>query len=162
VDRQTLRVYADSSVYGGVFDEEFSEPSRHFFQRVRKGLFRLVLSDVVRREVADAPGAVRELLDGVLPDAEVVEVTTAALRARDAYLAAHIVARRHMNDALHVALATVSGCAMIVSWNFKHIVHYEKIPLYNAVNLQQGYGVIQIYSPLEVVGYGHKDQGEDI
>jgi len=42
---------------------------------------------------------------------------------------------------------------MIVSWNFKHIVQYDKIPLYNAVNTLQGYGNIGIFSPLEVV-YG--------
>ena len=53
-----------------------------------------------------------------------------------------------------VASATVSGCAMIVSWNFKHIVNYEKIPLYSAVNTLQGYGSISIYSPLEVIAYG--------
>lgn len=47
---------------------------------------------------------------------------------------------------------------MIVSWNFKHIVHFEKIPLYNAVNTLQGFGPIQIYSPLEVAGHGNQDE----
>ena len=40
---------------------------------------------------------------------------------------------------------------MIVSWNFKHMVHYDKIRGFNAVNLREGYGAIAIYSPLEVV-----------
>jgi len=40
-----------------------------------------------------------------------------------------------MLDALHVALASVAGCTMIVSWNFKHIVHFPKIPLYRAINV---------------------------
>ena len=31
-----------------------------------------------------------------------------------------------MNDAMHVALATVAK-ADVVSWNFKHIVHFDKI-----------------------------------
>lgn len=48
---------------------------------------------------------------------------------------------------------------MIVSWNFKHIVHYQKIPLYNTVNVRQGYDAIFIYSPLEVVGYGKDNEG---
>ena len=42
---------------------------------------------------------------------------------------------RHSADALHVAQATVASCRVIVSWNFKHIVHFAKIPLYNAVNV---------------------------
>lgn len=57
------------------------------------------------------------------------------------------------DDALHVALATTSGCAMIVSWNFKHIVHYDKIRLYNAVNILRGYDEINIFSPWEVIDY---------
>jgi len=40
-----------------------------------------------------------------------------------------------------------------VSWNFRHIVHFEKIPLYNAVNVLNGWGHIGIYSPLEVIEY---------
>ncbi|MDJ0509521.1 MAG: hypothetical protein QNJ64_09750 [Crocosphaera sp.] len=58
-----------------------------------------------------------------------------------------------MLDALHVALASVSGCSMIVSWNFKHIVHFQKIPLYRAINAVKGYAQIDIYSPLEVINY---------
>ena len=58
-----------------------------------------------------------------------------------------------MDDALHVAIATVSGCDIIVSWNFKHIVHYDKIALYNAVNRINGYKDIFINSPAEVIDY---------
>ena len=56
-------------------------------------------------------------------------------------------------DALHVAMATVSECELIVSWNFKDIVHFEKIPKYNAVNVLNGYGQIDIHSPLEVISH---------
>ena len=59
--------------------------------------------------------------------------------------------KTHVNDAHHVALASVAGADMIVSWNFRHIVHHEKIRAFNAVNLKEGYGILAIYSPLEVV-----------
>jgi hypothetical protein len=39
------------------------------------------------------------------------------------------------DDTLHVAIASVSGCDLIVSWNFKPIV-FGKIPKYNAVNVR--------------------------
>jgi hypothetical protein len=52
-----------------------------------------------------------------------------------------------------VALATVSECSLIVSWNFRHIVHFEKIPMYNAVSTLHGYKEIDIFSPLEVIYY---------
>lgn len=83
-------------------------------------------------------------------------VTHEVLRLDETYLKAEIVGERHGNDALHVALATVAGCAVIVSWNFKHIVHLEKIPLYNAVNVMNGYNPLAIHSPLEVIEYGEE------
>ena len=50
-----------------------------------------------------------------------------------------------------LAVATVGECRLIVSWNFKHIVSFQKIPLYNGVNLSHGFGSIAIHSPLEVI-----------
>jgi hypothetical protein len=38
-----------------------------------------------------------------------------------------------------------------VSWNFKHIVHFEKIAGYEGVNRLRGYRSPKIYSPREVV-----------
>ena len=35
----TIRVYVDTSVFGGTEDEEFAEITRRFFQQVRAGLF---------------------------------------------------------------------------------------------------------------------------
>jgi hypothetical protein len=87
-------------------------------------------------------------------------VTPDSLELREAYIAARVVSPEQSDDALHVALATVHRCAMIVSWNFRHIVHYEKIPLYNAVNTLHGHGRIEIFSPMEVIG--HEDQDKDI
>jgi len=86
--------------------------------------------------------------------AEVIEISEEALLLQEAYLNANIVSHKSANDALHVALATVSKCILIVSWNFKHIVHFQKIPLYNAVNAVNGYHPINIFSPAQVINYG--------
>jgi hypothetical protein len=51
----------------------------------------------------------------------------------------------------YVATATVAQCRIVVSWNFKHIVHFQKILLYNAVNKAQGYSDLAIHSPQEVI-----------
>ncbi len=50
-----MKVYADTSVFGGVFDEEFAEPSKEFFAEVKSGRFDLVVSAVVQAEIASAP-----------------------------------------------------------------------------------------------------------
>ena len=150
---RTIRVYADTSVFGGAFDGEFRSPTRTFFDQVRRGRFALVISAVVRRELLVAPPKVRRLYQEMLALAQAATVNAEALRLAEAYVSADILTPRSMDDALHVALATVSECSMIVSWNFRHIVHFEKIPLYNAVNRVNGYHAIDIFSPQEVIAY---------
>lgn len=153
-----LRIYADTSVFGGAFDEEFLSPSRTFFDQVRKGHFVLVISAVVRRELSAAPPKVRSLYQEMLALTEGVVTGEEALRLAEAYMKAGIVTAKSSDDALHVALATVSGCSAIISWNFRHIVHFQKVPLYNAVNAVRGYGAIHICSPSEVIEYDDEDK----
>ena len=81
------------------------------------------------------------------------DISKEALELQSHYVASGVVTEKSLDDALHVAIATVSACDLIVSWNFKHIVHFDKIPKYNAVNVLNGYGQIGIYSPLEVIHY---------
>ncbi|KAA0222400.1 MAG: hypothetical protein KJ057_01230 [Phycisphaerae bacterium] len=70
---------------------------------------------------------------------------------RDAYLRAGVLTAKSSEDAHHVALATVAKADLIVSWNFKHIVHFEQMRGFNAVNLLEGYQTIEIRTPKEVV-----------
>ena len=150
MDVRPVRVYADTSIFGGVFDDEFAGGSSRFLDAVREGRLQLVVSKTVTDELIEAPTPVRALFDELLPQAEVIEVPDAAIALQAEYLRHGIVTARWAADALHVAAATVAGCAMIVSWNFTHIVNFRRIPLYNAVNRLNGYGEIAIYSPLEV------------
>ena len=147
------RSYVDASVFGGVCDVEFAEDSQAFFDQVEAGRFALLTSALVADEVAQAPSEVRELYDRRVPDAELVAVDDEVLVLQAAYLAAGILTPRWADDALHVALATVGGADLIVSWNFRHIVHFDKAPRYNAVNRLHGYRELAIHSPSEVIAY---------
>jgi len=150
---QPRRVYADTSVFGGVFDAEFDAHSKAFFDQVRAGRFRLVISPVIERELAAAPDQVRAWYTDFSGLSESTLVTSESLQLQASYLSAGIVSERSAEDALHVALATVSLCDILVSWNFKHIVHVDKGPKYNAVNALRGYRDLAIHSPAEVVHY---------
>jgi predicted nucleic acid-binding protein len=147
------RVYVDTSVFGGIFDEDFKSASSVFFDQVRKGEFTIVTSPVVIDEISLAPIEIQKLYKQLNHFIEVIEISNEVLELRDAYLNARIVPKKYSNDALHVAFATISECSIIVSWNFKHIVNFEKIPLYNAVSIINGYKQVAIHSPLEVIKY---------
>src|SRR3989339_476370 len=84
--RKRVRVYVDTSVFGGVFDAEFSRASKQFFDSVGRGVFDLVISVVVADEIVDAPARVQSLYHRVAQTAEVWQVDEASLDLRDAYI----------------------------------------------------------------------------
>jgi predicted nucleic acid-binding protein len=155
-----IRVYIDTSVFGGVSDDEFAEPSRRFLARIKSGEFTVVVSAELLRELGSAPAAARKQLDDIPNELlERVAVDVAVESLADAYVAAGVLGKASRSDAIHVAAATVGRADLIVSWNFRHIVNYDRIHKYNAVNLLKGYGLIEIRSPAEVA-YG--DEGQEV
>jgi len=147
-----LRIYADTSVFGGCLDEEFSRESRILFQEIKTGKFTLVLSATTLRELHGAPSKVKDILKDIpISNLEIITESDEIDDLRDAYLSTGIVGLSSADDAEHIACASVADVDIIVSWNFKHIVHYEKIKQYHAVNLLKGYHPIPIHTPREVI-----------
>lgn len=148
----SLRIYIDTSVIGGCLDEEFREWSEQLMDEFHGGHKRMVISTLTLRELEQAPAVVRRLLDdfdgGKL---EILDLGPPELELAEAYLREGAVGSGCLADAQRIAVATVARVDVIVSWNFKHIVNFRRIQLYYAVNLKQGYGVIDIRSPREVL-----------
>lgn len=149
-----MSIYVDTSVFGGVFDPEFERGSKLFFEQVRAHRFNVIVSPVTSREIKDAPQRVRSLFEEILPLTEAVEFAPEVIELKNLYLTQGVLTQKSEDDALHVALASFHRCEVIVSWNFKHIVHQLKIPAFNAANILAGYPPIQIYSPWQVIDYG--------
>jgi len=57
-----------------------------------------------------------------------------------------------LNDALHVAIATIFKCDILLSWNFAHLVNFQNRAKINGVNLIYGHKQINIISPYELGG----------
>ncbi len=152
-----LRVYVDTSVIGGCFDAEFAIWSRGLIEDFRVGILRPVLSEVVAVEVHEAPEQVRVIYGELLAlGAEVLTVSDEARSLTSTYQVRSVLPGRFANDMLHIALATIGEVDVLVSWNFKHIVHLDKIRLFNAVNIELGYKPLTIYSPREVTIHGNE------
>ncbi len=152
------RVYLDTSVLGGCFDPEFADWSNGLIQDLRDGLFKPLLSQITATEIENAPDQVQKLYAELLAlDPEIIEATESTLELANAYQARNILTPNFHNDGLHIALATIAEADVLVSWNFKHIVRFDKIRLFNAVNLEYGYKPLQIYSPREVTTHGTAD-----
>jgi hypothetical protein len=147
-----LSVYVDASVIGGCEDVEFAEASLALWQLFIKGTFVQVLSEHTLRELQEAPDSVRARLLEIPEAHQVVLMDTAEADAlADAYLAHGIIGPGSRSDALHVALATIGHVDVLVSWNTNHMVNLGRIRLFNAVNLEQGYGPVETRTPREVL-----------
>jgi hypothetical protein len=153
------RVYTDTSVIGGYFDTEFAPWSRAIVQDFQHGRRALVVSDLTTAEIEDAPANVQALYADLLRLApEVLALNPAVEQLAALYQQRGIVSSKYYDDGVHIAFATIAEVDVLVSWNFKHIVHLDKIRLFNAVNLEQGYKPLVIYSPREVASYDNEER----
>ena len=148
------KVYIDTSVIGGCFDVDFAFWSNGLMKDFKQGYFKPLVSDLTTIENGGAPLAVKEKYEEILRDgAEILIVTEEVLNLVAAYRKHKILEGKFENDRTHIALATVYKADILVSWNFKHIVHFDKIRMFNLVNEKLGYKMISIHSPREVTRY---------
>ena len=145
-----LRVYIENSVVGGYFDALFEEATKKLFEKFKNGEYIAVISTHTYGELDNgAPENVKSNLETI--SYEKIDVTETMLNLTQKYMDENIVSENYRSDALHIAVATVSGVDVLVSWNFKHIVNLNRIKLFNSVNLKEGYNLLEIRTPLEVI-----------
>jgi hypothetical protein len=149
------RVYIDTSVIGGCFDEEFKTWSNLLIKELLSGQKIAIISDVTIDEIQDAPKPVQEKLDEIIRSdfKELIASDQEAHELAESYIIEGAVSRKFFEDALHIAMATINKATVLASWNFKHIVNLERIRQYNAVNIKKGYSLLEIRSPREIIKF---------
>ena len=151
---QKQKLYIDTSVFGGYYDEEFAEFTTPLFERLNNGEFKLLFSTVTQDELENAPQRVRDLVKQLKTDStDFVEVTEEAIDLATEYINEKVVGQTSFADCLHIALATINQADYLISWNFKHIVNVQRIRGYNAINLKNGYKLLEIRSPRDFAKY---------
>jgi predicted nucleic acid-binding protein len=148
------RLYLDTSVFGGFFDEEFSEFTKPLFERLQNGEFILLFSAVTQEELNSAPEQVKKLVTSLKAEnTEFMETNDEAVELAIQYIAERVVGQTSFADSLHIALATINRADYLISWNFKHIVNIQRIRGYNAINIKNGYKELEIRSPRDFMTY---------
>jgi len=149
-----LRLYLDTSVFGGYYDREFEEYTIPFFERVFESEFTILYSTITQDELINAPERVKELVKRIKEkDTEFVIETDEVVELALNYISEKVVGETSYADCLHIALATIEQADYLISWNFKHIVNVERIRGYNSINIKNGYKIIDIRSPREFFNY---------
>lgn len=148
------RIYIDTSVFGGYFDEEFQEFTQPLFERIQKQEFILLFSTVTQDELENAPIRVQKLVRQLSAElTEFIDLTVEAIELANQYIAEKVVGQTSYADCLHIALATIHRADFLISWNFKHIVNVQRIMGYNSINIKNGYKQLEIRSPRDFMTY---------
>lgn len=146
------RVYIDTSVIGGCFDEEFEFYTKLFFEKVEQGKFRVLLSDILIAELQSAPSKVVDFFRSIpKQQIEYIDQTEDSIQLGEEYLNEGVVGKTSRTDCRHIALATLANADVLVSWNFKHIVNLNRIRGYNSVNTKYGHRILEIRTPRELL-----------
>lgn len=146
------RTYVDTSVIGGCFDKEFSETSLRLFKEFETGNKIAVISDLTIKELEGAPSNVKKMFRSIDDKwIEFVTLSDEAIDLAEGYMSEGVLGKGSLADAQHIAIGTVNKVDLLVSWNFKHVVNYNRIRYYNAINLKMGYQMIEIRTPMEVL-----------
>ena len=114
-----MKLYLDTSVLGAYYDKEFDEDTVKLFEYIAREDIKVVLSDILLEELQEAPENVRNLLN-TIHNITYVEIDAETKALAKMYVKEGALEKKSLNDACHIAIATVTRTQVIVSCNFKH------------------------------------------
>ena len=150
-----LRLYLDTTIPSYVFALDTPERMRltQKFMALRwSPEYEMLVSDIVMDELMRAAEPKRTLLFEQIAGLGLLPMTTAAEHLAQAYIRHKILPAGSLDDARHVALATLNHIDALVSWNFGHLVNVRRTMAINELHEQMGLRIIKIVTPEEVLG----------
>ena len=123
-------------------------------EQVRGGLIAAATSPVTLEEVARTPEPLRTRLLTLLGDVPVLAADRVeAERLARAYVDDGAIPAAYLDDARHVAYATVGRADVLVSLNLRHLANDWVERRIGAVNLREAYPPMRIKTPEEMLRY---------
>ena len=150
------KIYLETTLFNHYFDKDRGDShldTVKLFKEIAVGKHEAFTSDYVVDELKKAPTDKYAKMMNLLTEYQVpvLGMSDEADRLADIYVAEGVIPQKYKMDSLHIAIATVNDLDMIISMNFQHIVKRKTIKMTGHINVMNGYRVIEIYSPMEVV-----------
>jgi len=151
-----LKIYLDTSVISHLQADDVPEKmaiTLRFWNAVKAGQYDIYVSEVTKVEIDDCPEPKKTILSDQLKEISyrTIGLTEEITDLAEKYLTESVLPPKCVDDAMHVAAATVVGCNAIVSWNFKHMLKLRAFIGINGVNKMLGYGELALIPPYELL-----------
>jgi predicted nucleic acid-binding protein len=157
-----LKIYFDTSVisYLDATDQfDKTQDTLKLWGDIKADKYDVALSDIVFDELNDCLEPKRSRLAEFLRQIryERVKSDTETVALAGKFIDFGILKEKSFDDCRHIAAALLSGCDIIVSWNFKHIVNAKTIRGTKVITTMEGFKDITICSPTMLIGGGSED-----
>ena len=149
-------IYLETTIFNFYFADDAQEKradTLKLFQEVANGDYLAVTSSVTIGELSKATEPKRSKMMQLLTKykVSVIDEDSDSRKLPKAYVAEKMIPENYFDDARHIAIASIYGVDLIISWNFQHIVKWKTKIQTNAINIREGYKPTDIYSPSEVI-----------
>ncbi len=147
-----LKIYLDTSVFSAYYDDRVmirQEQTKQFWPKLND--YDKYISDIVFEELnAVTDDGLRNKLIELTNDFGTLKIDAEVEALTDQYIKKGIFPEKYRDDALHLAVATVNGIDILLSWNFEHLVKRKTRLEANLANSLNGYKSIDIIVPPEL------------
>ena len=142
-------LYLETSVIGAYLDkgESFRRDLTMRWWEHELGNYRAFISPLVERELERAREPYRSSYLQLIHKLPRLEVSEEAAILADGYIARGIFRRKHLGDALHVALASFHKIDYLVTWNFGYLASVQQQARIRLFNTSAGFFVPGIVTP---------------
>jgi predicted nucleic acid-binding protein len=147
-----VRIYADTSVFSAYYDERAPD-RKALTQEFWNGIeaYGCSTSDLAVAEIEQTKDEdLRSRLKALVAKFQLHPLTPEMRELAVDYIRAGAFSTLLINDALHVAAATLTRQDILISWNFKHLVNRRRRAIINSVNTMKRLPTLDILSPPEV------------
>lgn len=113
--------------------------------------YELLTSTVVVDELSKATSDRVALRLELLANVQMVPLLPTIADIVTTYLQHKLMPAKPPEDAMHLALASVHGCDLIVSWNCQHLANPNKAGHIRRINARLGLAVPRLLTPLHLL-----------
>jgi predicted nucleic acid-binding protein len=117
----------------------------------RREKFELYVSQLVEQEISSGDVEAISKRQQMLEGCDFLDITPEAVELAERLIKENAIPKQAAEDALHIAVATVSGMDYLLTWNFKHIANAARRASVELVCRLNNYEPPVICSPMELM-----------